>query len=291
MAEFYLAIEDLNQAKDYLNSAEQLLKHHKSSQYEIDPKINLNAAKLNLMFNAFADKNTEFLNKNWNYIKQIYDMCNAKRKEFSEEFHSIIDICQYHILTKDPNRNTSPNSEDAIKNIVNKITEDNEVTFSLGIIDKTISKETHHELSAGSHVGAFSCGIEEYSSEERPNTEVSDIATQEDSLAKESFVEKCLNHWKIIHKYYQNIKKIARFSHDKKSDNHQETYQSWNIDDELSYTTKNKDVVVRLSKKNNNYASIDPELLGSLEISERQQFTTALKKGIVKILTLMGLKY
>lgn len=110
MAEFYLAIEELSEAKCCLDIAEKLLKTHKSSQYEIDPKINLNAAKLNLMFNAFADKNTEFLNKNWNYIKQIYDMCNAKRKEFSEEFHSIIDICQYHILTKDPNRNTSPNS-------------------------------------------------------------------------------------------------------------------------------------------------------------------------------------
>ncbi|WP_375330781.1 hypothetical protein [Candidatus Tisiphia endosymbiont of Oplodontha viridula] len=290
MAEFYLAIEELSEAKCCLDIAEKLLKTHKSFQYEIDPKINLNAAKLNLMFNAFADKNTEFLNKNWNYIKQIYDMCNAKRKEFSEEFHSIIDICQYHILTKDPNRNTSPNSQDAIKNIVNKITEDDEVTFSLGIIDKTISEKTHHEIPAGSHVGASSCGTEEYSSEERSNTEVSDIATQEDSLAKESFVEKCLNHWKIIHQYYQNIKKIACFSHDKNSDHPQENHQIWHISDEVSYTTKNKDVVVRLSKKHNNYASIDPELLGSLEISEQQQFTTALKKDIVKNPNLNGVK-
>ncbi len=290
MAEFYLAIEELSEAKCCLDIAEKLLKTHKSSQYEIDPKINLNAAKLNLMFNAFADKNTEFLNKNWNYIKQIYDMCNAKRKEFSEEFHSIIDICQYHILTKDPNRNTSLNSQDAIKNIVNKITEDDEVTFSLGIIDKTISEKTHHEIPAGSHVGASSCGTEEYSSEERSNTEISNIPTQEDSLAKESFVEKCLNHWTIIHQYYQNIKKATRFSHDKSSDHHQKNYHTWNISNEVSYTTKDEDDVIRISKHKNIYAVIDPKLLGLLERSEQDKFTNVLKKGIVKNSNLNGVK-
>ncbi|WP_417904498.1 hypothetical protein [Candidatus Tisiphia endosymbiont of Micropterix aruncella] len=282
VAEFYLAIENLDQAKCCLDRAEQLLQSHESSQYAIPLERYLNVAKLNLMFNVFADNNKEFLNKNWGYIKKIYSTCCTKEEEFLEAFHSIIDICQYYILTRDPE--TSSNSQDKINKIVDKITEDDELTFSLEIINQTTSekKQPETQTHADNNIGASSCDVEKYSSEGKSNTEISDTATQKSSLYKENFITKCLNQWTIIHQYYQNIKKAARFSPDKKSDNHQETYQTWNISDELSYTTKSEDVVKRISKHKNIYAIIDPKLLGSLETSEQQKFTNALNIGIVK---------
>ncbi|WP_341758089.1 hypothetical protein [Candidatus Tisiphia endosymbiont of Ditula angustiorana] len=275
VAEFYLAIENLEQVKYCLDRAENLLQPHKSSAII---ERHINKAKLSLMLNAFADNNKEFLNKNWGYIKKIYSMCSAKKKEFLEEFHSIIDICQYHILTKDPE--TSSNSQDQINKIVDKIIEDSELTFSLEIINQTTSEKTQPKTQthADDNIAASSRDTEEYSSEEKSDTEISDTAIEKASY-KDSFITKFLNYGTIIHQYYQNIKKAARFSLDKKSDNHQETYQTWNISNELSYTTKNEDVVIHISKHKNIYAIIDPKL--SLGTSEREKFTNALKKGIV----------
>ncbi|WP_367363960.1 hypothetical protein [Candidatus Tisiphia endosymbiont of Nedyus quadrimaculatus] len=286
VAEFYLAIENLEQAKCCLDRAEKLLQRHKSSAI-IEKHINED--KLSLMLNAFADNNKEFLNKNWGYIKEIYSMCSAKRKEFLEAFHSIIDICQYHILTKDPE--TSSNSQDQINKIVDKIIEDDELTFSLEIINQTTSEKKQPETKTheDDNIGASSCGAEEYSFERKSDTKISDTAIQEVSY-KDSFVTRFLNHGTIIHQYCQNIKKATRFSHDKSSDHHQKNYHTWNISNEVSYTTKKKDDVIRISKHKNIYAIIDPKLLGSLDTSEQQKFTDALKKGIVTDPKLNGVK-
>ncbi|OZG31249.1 hypothetical protein [Rickettsia endosymbiont of Culicoides newsteadi] len=125
---------------------------------------------------------------------------------------------------------------------------------------------------------------EEYSSEKKFETEASNIADiKENSLYKENFVTKCLNHWTIIHQYYQNLKKNARFSQDKTSDYHQEKHQLWNIPNKGEYTTENKNIVNIGSKKHHNiYAIIDPDLLGSLDISKQKAFITALEKGVAK---------
>ncbi|WP_417904499.1 hypothetical protein [Candidatus Tisiphia endosymbiont of Micropterix aruncella] len=278
VAEFYLAIENLEQAKCCLDRAEKLLQRHKSSAI-IEKHINED--KLSLMLNAFADNNKEFLNKNWEYIKEIYSMCSAKRKEFLEAFHSIIDICQYHILTKDPE--TSSNSQDQINKIVDKIIEDDELTFSLEIINQTTSEKKQPETKTheDDNIGASSCGAEEYSLEGKSDTKISDTAIQEVSY-KDSFVTKFLNHGTIIHQYCQNIKKATRFSHDKSSDHHQKNYYTWNISNEVSYTTKNEDDVIRISKHKNIYAIIGLKLLKLLQPSEKDKFINALKKGIVK---------
>ncbi|WP_375331668.1 hypothetical protein [Candidatus Tisiphia endosymbiont of Temnostethus pusillus] len=273
VADLYLTIEDLVQTKHYLDLAENLLKFHKSFQYEIEPKIYLNEVKLGLVLNAFSDNNKEFLKENLSYIKQIYNTCNAIKEKFLSAYQTIIDICHYHLLSKDPATTSTSNSEDEIKNVINKIAEDDEVTFSLEIINQTISEEQQMLIPANSHIDSSNRDLEKYSSEGK---------SQEDSLYKENFVTKCLNHWAIIHQYYQNLKKSTRFSHDKTSDHPQENHQVWHISNDVSYTTKNENIVNIGKEHHNIYAIIAPDLFNSLEKSEQKAFSTALEKGIVK---------
>lgn len=147
-------------------------------------------------------------------------------------------------------------------------------------------------IPASEHIDTSSNYVsKEYSSEEKSETEANNTAaTQEDSLYKENFVKKCLNHWTIIHKYYQNLKKSTQSFHDKTSDFHQENYQIWNISDKVSYTTKDGNVVCIGKKHNNIYAVINPDLLGSLQESQQRAFITALKKGPVKSYNQHGIK-
>ncbi|WP_425362729.1 hypothetical protein [Candidatus Tisiphia endosymbiont of Hybos culiciformis] len=233
VADLYLTIEDLVQTKHYLDLAENLLKPRKSFQYEIEPKIYLNEVKLGFILKVFADNddNKEFLKENWSYIKQIYKDCEAIRGEFSSAYQSILDICQYYLLSIDST--TKSNSEGKIKNVINKIAEDDEVTFSLEIINQTISEEQQIVISANDHIDSSNRDLEEYSSEGKSKDTAT---TQEDSSYKENFVTKCLNHWTIIHQYYQNIKKSNRSSHDKTSDHPKENHQVWHISNDVSYT-------------------------------------------------------
>ncbi|HJD56876.1 MAG TPA: hypothetical protein LFW12_02020 [Rickettsia endosymbiont of Sericostoma sp. HW-2014] len=302
VAELYLAIENLDQTKNHLDTATKLLKPYKFKQfeYEIEPEVYLYEVKLGLMLKAFADKNKDFLKVNWGYIKETYNACNAIKGKFFSYYKNILDICQYYLLSRDTT--IDPKLGEKLKNIIRNITEDDEVTFALEIINQTISeeqriKEQHISeeqqvvIPASEHIEASNYASKEYSSEEKSETKANNTATtQEDSLYKESFVTKCLNHWTIIHKYYQNLKKSTQPFHDKISDLHQENYQIWYIPDKVSYTTKNKDIVSISKKHHNIYAMIAPNLLDSLEDSTRTAFINALTKGIVKNYTNSGIK-
>ncbi|MCC8398263.1 MAG: hypothetical protein LN569_03035 [Rickettsia endosymbiont of Labidopullus appendiculatus] len=302
VAELYLAIEDLVQTKRYLDSAEKLLKaptlrHTFFQQAAIDPKVYLSEyVKLGFMLKAFEGKNEDFLKANLSYIKKTYENCCTIKEEFSSAYQNVLNICQYHLLSIDST--TNPNLGEKLKNIIHDITEDDELTFALEVINQTIGEEQRIKeqhigeeqqivILASEHIEASNYVSKEYSSEEKSETEVNNTATTQETIAqeyfsyKENFVTKCLNHWTIIHKYYQKLKKSTQSSHDKTSGSHQENYQIWHIPDKVSYTTKNEDIVNIGKKHHNIYAVINPDLLGSLQESQQKAFITALNNGLV----------